>query len=152
MARRQRSERGLQPMIRKTGLADLALFGGPSAFREALHVGRPNIGNRESFFNRVNDIFDRRWLTNHGHYVREFEQRVSDYVGVRHCIATPNGTMALEIAVKALGLTGEVIVPSMTFIATVHVLEWLSIRPIFCDIDPITYCLDPIEVERLITA
>jgi len=63
-------------------------------------------------------ILDRNWLTNAGQLVREFEERVAAYCGVRHCVAMCNGTVALEIAIRALGLQGEVIVPSYTFIAT----------------------------------
>lgn len=116
-----------------------------------LHVGRPNIGNREHLLERINDLLDRRWLTNNGRYVQEFEQRIADFVGVKHCIATCNGTVALEIAIRALGLIGEVIVPSFTFIATAHALQWLGITPIFCDIDPHTHNIDPNHMRQLIT-
>ena len=119
----------------KTSLDQLAIFGGAPEFTEALHVGRPNIGNRENLFARFNDILDRRWLTNYGPYVSEFEQRIADQVGVKHCIAMCNATIALEIAFRALGLKGEVIVPSMTFVATAHALQWQEITPVFCDID-----------------
>ncbi len=129
----------------------LAIFGGEPTFETTLHVGRPNIGNRQKLLERFNDILDRRWLTNNGKYVQEFEHRIADTVGVSHCIATCNGTMALEIAIRALGLKNEVIVPSMTFIATAHALQWQEITPVFCDIDPQTYNLDPRCVEKLIT-
>jgi dTDP-4-amino-4,6-dideoxygalactose transaminase len=137
--------------MRKHKHTDLAIFGGQPAFKEMLHVGRPNIGNRESLLARVNDILDHRWLTNRGIYVREFEQRIADFLGVKHCIAMCNGTVALEIAVRALGMKGEVIVPSFTFIATAHCLQWQEITPVFCDIDADTYTIDPTSLERLIT-
>ena len=129
----------------------LAVFGGPPAFAESLYVGRPNICNRESFLRRVNDLFDRRWLTNAGPFVREFEEKVATLLGVKHCIAMCNGTVALEIAIRALGLTGEVIVPSFTFVATAHALAWQEIQPVFCDVDPRTHNLDPARVEAMIT-
>jgi dTDP-4-amino-4,6-dideoxygalactose transaminase len=132
-------------------VSDLALFGGRPAFAEALHVGRPNIGNREDFGRRIDDILDRRWLTNGGPYVNEFERRVAEFIGVKHCIATCNATVALEIVIRALGLTGKVIVPSFTFVATVHALQWQGITPVFCDIDPGTHNIDPRKVEELIT-
>ena len=135
----------------KTSLDHLAIFGGTPEFTELLHVGRPNIGNREKLFDRFNDILDRRWLTNHGPYVSEFEQRVADLIGVKHCIAMCNATIALEIAFRAAGLKGEVIVPSMTFVATAHALQWQEITPVFCDIDPDTCTIDPNRVEELIT-
>jgi dTDP-4-amino-4,6-dideoxygalactose transaminase len=135
----------------KTRIDELAIFGGVSAFREKLHVGRPNIGNRKRLFERINDVLDRRWLTNDGPLLQEFENRIAKMIGVRHCIAVCNGTLALEIAIRALGLKGEVILPSMTFIATAHALQWHGIKPVFCDIDPRTHNLDPGQVQQRIT-
>ena len=138
-------------MIGKRVINDLAILGGTPAFPEMLHVGRPNIGNRERFLDRVNDILDRRWLTNNGRYVQEFEAGVAALVGVRHCIAMCNATVALEITIRALGLSGEVIVPSFTFVATAHALQWQQITPVFCDIDPATHNIDPRKIGGLIT-
>jgi dTDP-4-amino-4,6-dideoxygalactose transaminase len=135
----------------KSCFENLAIFGRPPAFDEKLHVGRPNIGDRRRLLERIEDLLDRRWLTNSGPYVEEFEQQVSEMVGTRHCIATCNGTLALEIAIMAAGLTGEVIVPSFTFIATAHALQWRGITPIFCDIDPGTHNIDPHRIEQLVT-
>jgi dTDP-4-amino-4,6-dideoxygalactose transaminase len=135
----------------KNKLDDLAIFGGVPAFQDRLHVGRPNIGDRHRLLERINDLLDRKWLTNNGPFVQEFERRVADFVGVEHCIAVCNATVALEIAIRAAGLTEEVIVPSMTFIATPHALQWQEIAPIFCDIDPETHNLDPARVEEMIT-
>ncbi|HET6433208.1 DegT/DnrJ/EryC1/StrS family aminotransferase [Dyella sp.] len=131
--------------------ADLAINGADPAFAEPLHVGRPNIGSREDFLERVNSILDSRWLSNNGPVVQEFEKQVAAYLGVKHCIAMCNGTVALEIAIRALGLTGEVIVPAYTFIATAHALHWQGITPVFADIDPDTHNLDPGAVRRMIT-
>jgi dTDP-4-amino-4,6-dideoxygalactose transaminase len=130
---------------------DLAILGGAPAFEEMLHVGRPNIGNRDRLLERINDILDRKWLTNDGPYVKEFERRIASLTGVKHCIAMCNGTVALEIAIRAVGLTGEVIVPSMTFVATAHALQWQEITPVFCDIDSETCNIDPDRIEELIT-
>lgn len=135
----------------KTRLEELAVFGASPAFSEKLHVGRPNLGNRDSLLSRINDLLDRKWLTNNGPYVQEFERRVAEYLGVKHCIAMCNGTVALEIATRALGLAGEVIVPSFTFVATAHALQWQEITPVFCDIHPETLTLDPACVESMIT-
>lgn len=130
---------------------DLALFGSAPAFGEALHVGRPNIGDREQFLARLNDILDRRWLTNRGRYLVELEQRIAEFIGVRNCILVSNGTVALELLIRALDLRGEVIVPAFTFVATAHALQWQEIAPVFADIDPNTHCLDPQSVEARIT-
>src|SRR6266699_6633580 len=108
----------------KSRMEDLALFGGQPAFRDELHVGRPNVGQRDAFLERVNDLLDRRWLTNDGPYLKQLEQRISQLVEVRRCVAVCNATVGLEIAIKAAGLAGEVIIPSFTFIATAHALEW----------------------------
>lgn len=135
----------------KNRVEDLAFFGGTPAFADKLHVGRPNIGDRQKFAERIDDILDRRWLTNEGYYVTEFERRIAEIAGVEHCVAMCNATVGLEIVIRALGLTGEVIVPSFTFIATAHALQWQGITPVFCDIDPRTHTLDPIKVEQLIT-
>jgi dTDP-4-amino-4,6-dideoxygalactose transaminase len=135
----------------KNDIDTLAVFGAFPAFNEKLHVGRPNIGNRERFLERINDMLDRRWFTNNGPYVQELERQIAEMVDVKHCIAMCNGTVALEIVIRAVGLKGEVIVPSMTFIATAHALQWQEITPVFCDIDPKTYNLAPKRVEKMIT-
>ena len=135
----------------KPRLRDLAIFGSPPAFAEKLHVGRPNIGDRDRLLARINDMLDRNWLTNDGPYVQQFEKQITEFLGVRHCIAMCNGTIALEIAIRALGLKGEVLVPSFTFVATAHALQWQEITPVFCDIDPATHRLDPAQVAKMIT-
>ncbi|MDH7480532.1 MAG: aminotransferase class I/II-fold pyridoxal phosphate-dependent enzyme [Armatimonadota bacterium] len=135
----------------KSRVDSLAIFSGVPAFSEKLHVGRPNIGNRERLLERIGEMLDRRWLTNHGPYVEEFEQKIAELTGARHCIAMCNATVALEIVIKALGLKGEVIVPAFTFIATAHALQWQEISPVFCDIDPLTHNINPNRVEDMIT-
>lgn len=135
----------------KQAIDNLALFGGRPAFEEPLHVGRPNIGNRQTFSARVNDILDRKWLSNDGPNVNEFERRLAELTGVKHCVAMCNATIALEIVIRALGLKGQVILPSFTFVATAHVLQWQEITPVFCDIDPRTHTIDSEKVEALIT-
>lgn len=130
---------------------DLAINGAPPAFEEPLHVGRPNIGDQKRFLELTRQILDNRWLTNNGPLVRELESKIASLLGVKHCIAICNGTVALEIAIRALGLEGEVIVPSYTFIATAHALHWQAITPVFADIDPSTHNLDPDSVRRMIT-
>lgn len=136
-------------MVDKT--SELAYFGGEPKFKEKLFVGRPNIGSRDRLLARINDMLDRRYLSNNGTFVQEFEQRIAAYLGVKHCIAVCNGTIALELVIRALELKGEVIIPSFTFIATAHALQWQEITPVFCDITPETHTLNPWRVESLIT-
>jgi len=137
--------------MRKNSISDLALFGGQPLFDETLHVGKPNIGSRERFMERMDDLLDRGWLTNNGPYVLQLEAQIAELTNTRHCIAMCNGTVALEIAVRALDLTGEVIVPSFTFVATAHCLQWQEITPVFCDITADTHSLDCDKIEKLIT-
>jgi dTDP-4-amino-4,6-dideoxygalactose transaminase len=134
----------------KTRVEDLAVFGGARAFDAPLHVGRPNIGERSSLHQRIDELLDRRWLTNGGRLVDEFERAVADLLRVRHCVAMANGTIALEIAIRACALAGEVIVPAFTFVATAHALQWQGITPVFCDVDPRTHNIDPARIEALI--
>lgn len=138
-------------MKRIRGAADLAVHGAAPAFAQALHVGRPNLAPRALFEPLVDEIFQSRWLTNNGPLLQRLEQRLTQYLGVRNCVAMCNGTIALEIAIRALDLTGEVIVPSYTFIATAHALNWQGITPVFADIDRATHNLDPRAVASLIT-
>lgn len=135
----------------KTKIDELAINGWNPCFFHSLHVGCPNVGNRQRLNERINDILDRRWFTNNGQYVQEFERKICDLLGVKHCIAICNATIALEITIRALSMTGEVIVPSFTFIATAHALQWQEITPVFCDVNPTTHNLDPQCLEKMIT-
>jgi dTDP-4-amino-4,6-dideoxygalactose transaminase len=129
----------------------LAILGSPPAFTEALHVGRPNLGDRSRLMERIEGMLDARWFSNSGPLVTEFEARLAQHLRVKHCIATCNGTTALMLAIRGLDLRGEVIIPAFTFIATAHALQWQQTTPIFCDIDPETHNLDPADLERRIT-
>jgi dTDP-4-amino-4,6-dideoxygalactose transaminase len=131
--------------------ADLAINGAPPLFAEPVHVGRPNIGSRPQFDALMDEMFDRRWLSNDGPLLKRFEAAICQRLGVKHCVAMCNGTIALEIATRALGFRGEVIVPSYTFVATAHALQWQEITPVFADIDPHTQVLDPAAVRKMIT-
>ena len=135
----------------RDSIEELAIAGAQPAFSKPLHVGRPNIGDRNRLMERINDLLDRRWLSNAGKYVTEFEEKLADLLGVEHCIAMCNGTVALEIAIRASALEGEVIIPSFTFVATAHALQWQQIKPVFCDIDPVSCTIDPERIEALIT-
>ena len=141
----------MQPQKTVRSVDDLAVHGAPPLFAEPLHVGRPNIGDHARFLQRAAEVLDSGWLSNNGPVAQEFERRIAEFLNVKHCVAMCNGTIALEIATRALDLKGEVIVPSYTFIATAHALQWQEITPIFADIDPTTHNLDPAAVWRMIT-
>lgn len=102
-------------------------------------------------FARFNQMLDRRWLSNHGPLVQEFEHRLAEFTGVKHVICVCNATIGLEIAVRAADLSGEVILPAYTFVATAHALQWQGITPVFADMDPTTHNLDPARVDELVT-
>ncbi|NND91683.1 MAG: dTDP-4-dehydro-6-deoxyglucose aminotransferase [Granulosicoccus sp.] len=139
-------------VIESNSNSEVALLGGTPAFTEDLCVGRPNVPDRSAFMARMNAMFDSGRLTNLGPMVQEFEKQVARIAGTRHCVATCNATVGLELAISALGMKGDVIVPSFTFIATVHALWRQGITPIFCDIDPVTHCLDIASVEAAMTS
>jgi len=136
---------------RKSNLEDLAILGGTPSFQNKVHVGTPNLGNKTRFLERMEKLYQSRWLTNNGPFVQELESRIAEKLGVAHCIAMCNGTVALEIAIRACGLSGEVLVPSFTFIATAHALQWQQITPVFVDIREEDCTMDPEKLERLIT-
>jgi dTDP-4-amino-4,6-dideoxygalactose transaminase/predicted SAM-dependent methyltransferase len=129
----------------------LALIRGTPRFPKPLHVGRPNIGDKAQLTKRFEEIIDCRWFTNDGPVVQQFERKIAEITGVKNCVSICNATVALEIAIRALELRGEVIVPSYTFVATAHALQWQEITPVFADINPRTLNLDPACLERLVT-
>lgn len=120
-------------------------------FNKPIIIGRPNIGNKNKLNKYFSDILDNKWLTNNGPYVQKFERGVEQYLNVKHCIAVCNATTGLEIAMRALNLKGEVIMPSFTFIATPHSAKWQGLTPVFCDVDPQTHNIDPKKITDLIT-
>lgn len=141
----------MTPVLHYRASADLALFTGVPTFRERRAVGRPNIVDPAKVLDRIAGALDQVWLTNDGPLVRELEERLADYLDVPHCIATSNATAALELVMRSLDLSGEVIVPSWTFIADPHAVLWTGLDPVFCDVDRVTQCIDPERVEAAIT-
>ena len=131
---------------------ELAVLGGSPLFKEALHVGRPNIPPVDAVLARIRSALERGWLTNDGPLVRQLEAELAEYLGVPHCVAMANGTVAMEVLARALNLSGEVIVPAFTFVATAHAFAWLGLDPVFCDIDPATHTIDVRSAEKRITA
>lgn len=105
----------------------------------------------DEFIPYLEDIWQRRWITNNGHYHEEFEKALCDYLGVEHISVFTNGTLPLITALQALRITGEVITTPYSFVATTHALWWNGIRPVFVDIDPTTGNLDPDKIEAAIT-
>jgi len=136
----------------KTLVNHLAAFGGSPLFGQPLHVGQPVLANREILLADFDRVMCSGQLTNNGPRVREFEATIARVTGTRHCIATCNATIALQIVARALRLTGEVIMPAFTFVATAHAMEWIGLEPVFADVDPLTHTLDPQSVAACITS
>lgn len=99
----------------------------------------------------LSDIWNRKWITNNGHYHQELEKALCEYLDVPYISVFTNGTLPLITALQALRITGEVITTPYSFVATTHALWWNGIKPVFVDIDPVTGNLDPDRIEAAIT-
>ncbi|HOU21135.1 MAG TPA: DegT/DnrJ/EryC1/StrS family aminotransferase [Kiritimatiellia bacterium] len=130
--------------------SDLACCGGQPLFAEKLYVGRPNLCAREKLHAALDQIFDNRWLTNDGPFLRRFEEKLQAFLGVRHVVAVCNATIGLQMVYRALGRADparrKALMPAFTFIATAHAWEWEGGVPVFCDVDPDRHLLAPAEV------
>lgn len=113
-------------------------------------IARPTLEEYLVYEPLFRESIESGMLTTHTHG-REFEKKVAHYLGVKHCVALSSCTSGLMLVLKGLGLTGEVIIPSFTFPASGHALLWNNLKPVFADIDPHTYTLDPKSVEKRIT-
>jgi len=136
---------------RKRSMLDLAVFGGLPSFEPPVFVGQPVVQNIPGVLHELGEVLESRRLSNDGPRVRAFEEAVKRVTGTRHCIATDNGTSALQIAARGLQMRGEVIVPAFTFIATPHAFAWQGLDPVFVDVDPQTHTIDVRAVEAAIT-
>jgi dTDP-4-amino-4,6-dideoxygalactose transaminase len=114
-------------------------------------VTSPLLPSLEEFIPYLEDIWNRKWLTNNGHYHQKLEKALCDYLGVKYLSLFTNGTLPLITALQALCITGEVITTPYSFVATTHSLWWNGIKPVFIDIDPVTCNIDPDKIEAAIT-
>ncbi len=130
--------------------SDLACCGGQPLFAEKLYVGRPNLCDRAKLHAALDQIFDNRWLTNDGPFLRRFEETLQAYLGVRQVVAVCNATIGLQMVYRALGRAEparrKALMPAFTFIATAHAWEWEGGTPVFCDVDPDRHLLAPADV------
>lgn len=115
-----------------------------------INVTKTYLGDVDKFKTYVEGIYARGWLTNHGPLVNELEERLKDYLGVKHIILTNNGTLALQVAYRALNLSGSAVTTPFSFVATSSSLQWEGIRPLFADIDPHTWNIAPEHIESRI--
>src|SRR5262245_36008667 len=107
-------------------------------------------GNEERY---VLNALQSTWISSQGPYLKRFERQVADYVGVPYAVATANGTVALHLAMLALdvGPGAEVIVPSLTYVATANAVRYCGATPVFADSDPVSWCVSVRSVKKLIT-
>lgn len=118
---------------------------------DPIYVTQPFLPPLEKFIPYLEDIWERKWLTNNGHYHQELEKALCEYLGVKFISLFTNGTLALITALQALRITGEVITTPYSFVATTHALWWNGIKPVFVDIEPEFFNLDPSKIESAIT-
>ncbi|MBE0696808.1 MAG: DegT/DnrJ/EryC1/StrS family aminotransferase, partial [Anaerolineaceae bacterium] len=127
-----------------------AILGGRQAFPKKINIVRPVMPEFLSVADGVQSILSTGMITK-GEYLRTFEKAVREHLGVKHAIAVSSCTSGLMLTYRGLGLTGDVVVPSFTFMATVSALVWSGLRPIYADVDPETTNLDPAAAEAAIT-
>ena len=114
-------------------------------------VTSPLLPSLDEFIPMLKDIWDRKWLTNNGHYHKELEKSLAEYLGVKYISLFTNGTLPLITALQAMRITGEVITTPYSFVATTHSIWWNGLKPVFVDVDEKTGNIDPEKIEAAIT-
>lgn len=122
-----------------------------SEVKELINVTKSYLPDKEKYKAYIDEIFNSGWLTNNGKQSIELEKRLKDYLGVEHLLLVSNGTLALQIAYKVLGLKGDVLTTPFSFVATTSSLVWEGLNPIFADIDKDSFNIDPSKIESAIT-
>jgi len=120
-------------------------------FEKPIYVTRPFLPPLEDYADGLKEIWNNEWLTNNGPVLQRYTHQLEDYFQNKNVCLFNNGTLALQIALQGMGISGEVITTPFTFVATTHALYWNKIRPVFVDIEPDYYTLDPEKVEAAIT-
>lgn len=129
---------------------NFALLGGKPTFNKPVPVGQLYFPEWERYEKAMRGIFERRYYTNQGPLVQELEQRLENYLEVKHVICVTNATIGLMMAAEAMNLSGKVILPSFTFIASAQSLSWVGIESVFCDVNPLTHQIDIDQLDALI--
>ena len=118
---------------------------------DPIYVTKPFLPPLEEFSEYIENIWGSKQLTNKGPYHEMFEKSLAEYLNVKYVSLFSNGTLALISALQTLRISGEVITTPFSFVATTHALHWNGIKPVFCDISPNTYNIDPNRIEAAIT-
>jgi dTDP-4-amino-4,6-dideoxygalactose transaminase len=114
-------------------------------------VTKPFLPPLSEYQSMVEGIWEREWLTNNGPLLNELELKLKSYLDVNHMLFICNGTVALQMAIKALNLTGEIITTPFSYVATTSSIVWEGCTPIFADIDASTFNIDPKKIEEKVT-
>ena len=116
-----------------------------------IHVSKIHFPDKQKFLKYVEKIYESGWLTNNGPLVQKLEKRLEEHLGVKNLLCVSSGTMALQLAYKLLDLKGEVITTPFSFVATTSSIKWEGLDPVFSDIDPETFNIDPAKIEKSLT-
>jgi hypothetical protein len=119
--------------------------------KSPIYVTQPSLAPLEEFLPYLESIWETGIMTHNGPMVQKLEKALSEYLNVPHVVCVANGTCALQLAIRALDLTGEIITTPFSFIATANIIAWERCRPVFVDIDPGTWNIDPDLIEKNIT-
>lgn len=119
--------------------------------KKRINVTSPTLANLDCYVESLKNIWETGVLTHNGPYVQALEKELCTSLGVKHFVSVVNGTFAIQMAIKALELKGEIITTPFSWVATVSAIKWEGCTPVFCDIDPETFNIDPTKLEALIT-
>ncbi len=120
-------------------------------YKDKVFVTKTFLPPLEEYVKYLEKVWDSRWLTNNGQLAVELENKLSEYLGVKHVIFVSNGTIAIQMAIKALDIKKSIITTPLTFIATTSSILWEKCKPVFVDVDPNTFCIDHTKIEAAIT-
>jgi dTDP-4-amino-4,6-dideoxygalactose transaminase len=129
---------------------DFAIFGAKPAFDKQLPIGQLYFPSWDRYESAFRGIFDRQYYTNQGPLTQQLEDKLQEFLGVKHAICVSNATIGLMMLPDAMGLCGKVILPSFTFVASAQSLSWAGLEPVFCDIDPDTHQIAVDQIDALI--
>ena len=119
--------------------------------KKNIFVTQPSLAPLEDYVEKLENIWATGVMTHNGPLVREFEQKIAEKLQLNDFITCTNGTIAIQLAIKALAIKGEIITPAFSWIATVSAIKWEGCTPVFCDVDPKTLNIDTNKIEALIT-
>ena len=126
------------------------LFQSPKTFTVPYYL--PRTLPRAELMKNIERVLDSRWLTNFGPCENELTEKIAAVHNVKHCVLVSNATLGLMVALRALDLEGDVLLPGYSFIASAHSIRWLGLNPVFCDVNPDTFTISPTSIQEKITA